>query len=433
MEIDPQAATDSVSPGPALPGRRIAATWLALRAGWPHRPARERRRMARRAGLAANALWRRGVDLLRTPLDLLPLDVAPAAGAAPPPAPPAAVPQSRDVLLDALAAWRSVARDEVGPVESMVFLRGVLDGETMDRAAFRFAAAQVERRALRLAARRARAVYRLESRLAAAGRPEIVGRWSPDPALPAVLLARAVAEAEAAPGARELKRTPRIRVTRADLFGRDVAIKRYEAPRGFLRLKYRFRASRARRAWAAARTLQRAGLPTPEPLGVLEWRRGRDRGAGCYIADYVDGAVTLHEAARQGYAGWTRADRDRLRRAVADLLLRLQGRGILHRDTKASNLLYRPAARAPRDGASIWVTDLECVQAGRVASRHDWVRSLVQLNGSLRRIVGAAERRRFLRDLAPALPWALAPPVARRIEAWTRRRLDREVRRACGG
>ena len=83
-------------------------------------------------------------------------------------------------------------------------------------------------------------------------------------------LARQIAAAEENAGANILKSSHRSRLVKSRLFGQDVVIKRFAPGSTAMRLKYLFRVSRGRRAWAAAVTMRELGIPTPKPCGFLE-------------------------------------------------------------------------------------------------------------------------------------------------------------------
>lgn len=285
-----------------------------------------------------------------------------------------------------------------------------------------------EAAAPRQAARRARSLYRAALREGRRQGPAR-GVWLGPPELAPADLAREVAQAEAAPAARVLKEDRGIRVVRAELLGRDVLIKRYDLARWRDRVRYLFRPSRARRFWAAARTLSRLEIPTPEPLGYVELRR-----TFCPVRSYVITSFLEQSSARawlhNAFPAQPPAVREAIRRALLESLLTLYRQGIYHADTKASNLLLM----APTDDAArtfLWI-DLECMRFGVVPTRHQIIRNLVQLNGSLGAAVREGERCAFLREMARTYPWVMRRRVLRKIRRWTAWRLERERRLPCG-
>ncbi len=256
------------------------------------------------------------------------------------------------------------------------------------------------------------------------------GTWAPDPAVTPDRLAQAVSDAEEPPASAVLKQSDRIRVVRASLFGRDVLIKRYDLVGPFDRLKYRFRPSRARRAWATARTFIRSRIPTPEPLGFLEVLDGSLPVRSYFLTEFLVDARSARKWIQPHFPRQPPAVKDAVRRELLDLLLSLYRHGAYHKDTKTANLLLR-SPEDPARRAFFWI-DLECVSFGVRPSRHQIVRNLVQLNGSLGTKVSEEDRLAFLRDMARHYPWVDQPRVVGKIRAWTHKRLLKELRLKCG-
>jgi hypothetical protein len=108
----------------------------------------------------------------------------------------------------------------------------------------------------------------------------------------------------------------------------------------------------------------------------------------------------------------------------------LEHAGILHGDTKASNLLVRlDEAQLP---VAHWWIDLEAIRFDCAPGPRLLERNLVQLNGSLGRKLPREDRLAFLAQYARERDWARDPELPGRIEQLTRIRLQREARRECG-
>jgi len=256
------------------------------------------------------------------------------------------------------------------------------------------------------------------------------GLWKENPELQAATLAGLLTELETAPSTTIIKQESRVCVMRAQLLGRDAMVKRYDLTGPIEKLKYLIRPSRARRFWAAACTMAELDIPTPEPLGFLEIRF-----AHIPLRSYV---ITAFEPDARNARTWIEPEFHKqsagIRAAVsADLLaalLKLYQHGIYHGDTKTANmLLIHPANNDAR--AFSWI-DLECVQCGISPTRHQIVRNLVQLNGSLGDNVAAEDRYAFLNDLAQTYPWVISRRTVSTIRRWTDERLGRERRGICG-
>jgi hypothetical protein len=245
---------------------------------------------------------------------------------------------------------------------------------------------------------------------------------------PETLLAD-VLEAEENPP-KILKKSHINTVIRAKIDGRDLVIKRFRDPRLKQRLKYLFRNSRSRRAWAAASTLRDAGIDTPAPLGFIECSGSLLPGCCYALTEYVSDAIP----ARRWIKAWLHQRPEDFRvRFRADLLACLKGlydRGIYHADTKAGNLLLTD----PEDPARrrFWWIDLDCVSFGVSPSRRQVMRNLVQLNGSIGSKLPDEDRLAFVHELGEFFPYLREPGVADHLRAWTLERLSREQRGLCG-
>ena len=252
------------------------------------------------------------------------------------------------------------------------------------------------------------------------------GTWKPDPTISIAELTAAVEKAEKAPGTKVIKTEDKIRVLRARLLGRDALIKRYDLIDFGDKLRYLFRVSRARRAWAAARAMTELGIPTPEPLGLLEIYSGPLAVRSYFITDFMSDTQSANRWIKPRLSARPPEFRAQFRKELLDLLLDLYRNGVYHADTKSHNILLR-APDDPAHRAFFWI-DLECAKFGARPTRHQIVRNLVQLNGSLGSKVSEDDRMAFLHDMARMYPWLDRPGVAKRIRAWTIRRLLKQKR-----
>ncbi len=280
--------------------------------------------------------------------------------------------------------------------------------------------------------RRARALYRAALQTAAlkfrTDGKTLSGCWTDRPDMAPSELLMLVREAVARPDSRIIKQTGRITVTRAHMEGREVIIKRYDLDGPLERIRYLFHPSRARRFWAAASTLRKLGIPTPQPLGFLErWERGIPA-SSCMITAFVPGTDDASH-----WLGWTSGTRpDDIKRALAKDLARaivtLYRSGIYHRDTKTSNLLLEHPLDPERRNY-LWL-DLECAVCGVRPGRHQIIRNVVQVAGSLGKEATCAERELIIREFAAWFPWLMDRQALRHIHCWTDRRMHKE-RRCC--
>lgn len=117
--------------------------------------------------------------------------------------------------------------------------------------------------------------------------------------------------------------------------------------------------SRGVTSWRMACRLREAGLPTPEPLLLLQCApKGQSRWT-VLLTRPLDPPVTplMDELERRRVAG---EDARRLLREVARLVARFHDAGFFHGDLTANNVLLAPDAGARPDGApGLWLIDLD--------------------------------------------------------------------------
>ncbi len=132
------------------------------------------------------------------------------------------------------------------------------------------------------------------------------------------------------------------------------------------RLKRRRLGSKATRSWRAARELVAAGVPTPEPVMLIE--STLDEGPSFYVSRKVEDffeARYLFRALAQGRRRelFPQVDEEGFFRAAGELLRRLHAAGVWHRDVSIGNLLvsYENGAAAP---PTIYLVDLNRARVG---------------------------------------------------------------------
>ena len=130
-------------------------------------------------------------------------------------------------------------------------------------------------------------------------------------------------------------------------------------------------ASRARRAFDAARVLQRAGVFTPEPLACIE-----EGDRAFFVARFVDGRAL--DVRREG-------------EEAAALLARVHAALVVHGDWKPANLLVA------REG--IFVLDLDAARiVSRIPPRRSRARDLGALVAYAERLSVSEKKRRAIVD-----------------------------------
>lgn len=158
-------------------------------------------------------------------------------------------------------------------------------------------------------------------------------------------------------------------VVRCRMGERSAIIKRYNIKNTGHRLRRLFRETRASNAWRAAHLLQMAGVKTPEPLALLEQRRGPLRGVSYLVTADVGGEEMLDAYQHREPTQRELDDVQEIFRVMGELQL-------CHGDFKAKNFLVTD------DGVQL--IDLDVLHA--VSSKSEFARCARQ------------DRERFLRN-----------------------------------
>lgn len=223
-----------------------------------------------------------------------------------------------------------------------------------------------------------------------------------------------------------LSNSGRALVIESELLGQPVIIKRYSPnPAGW---KQRWEFSRARRAWAASKTLEDLGLPGIQGLGWLEHYHAGKLQESYFISRQLTEMETLRTWLRREFPKLSDTARSRFRHRLRNEILRLRHHGLMHVDLKLSNLLVK--GREVEDLVFYWI-DLEDLRTGAY-SRRTFVRNLFQMNGSLPRSIPEAERRAFVCGFRKYFPFATSPRLHRYIQRRTRKRHLDELKRVQG-
>lgn len=418
-------STDISTALPAPPA--LPLDWSGLREVWPSWTWQQRRQLARELGRRLHTLWAGRDDLDRLPPARWRFSLTP--DGTPLVHPPEHLRHSLPLRLTAhqvcrvLAVWLSAGTGMASRRDQAAFATAFFQHEMMDRQAYRHAWAEIARQARLEAAALARTLYAHHIR---PSRREggLVG-WTRDPHVRLADLHQMIQAAEQDPATTWIKRRPPTRLFLTQLAGQTVVVKRHDARTAWERLRYRFRASRARRSYAAGLTVRDLGLPTPTPLAWLEVSRS----CSYIVQEWLPNVVSVRAWVRQQGRTWSGETWTRWRRELLEFFVTPYTRGFYHDDTKALNILLDPDGPP---GQRLWWIDVEGVIPGARLTRYRVLRNLAQLNGSLRTWVPDDQRLAFLHGVGWYFPWLHHPRVAAHLRAWTHRRLLREVHRVCG-
>lgn len=202
-------------------------------------------------------------------------------------------------------------------------------------------------------------------------------------------------------------------------------IKHYKPKRGLKAISYLFRPSQALRSWRGAYALAIRGLSAVTAIAALEERLPcRFLGNAYFIALTIEEVQNLSDVLGKGHPGEAR---ETLIRGFALFLRRVHQLGVYHGDMKATNFLVRQES----GGRFVfYLSDLDFIRTGLTITRRRVVRSLTQLNSSLRdlSLVTLWDRRRFLKEYCGAARRGDVRLFWARIAKATKRRLKKHVR-----
>ena len=186
-----------------------------------------------------------------------------------------------------------------------------------------------------------------------------------------------------------IKRDRRTAISSVDFRGRRIYVKEFIYPNLKERLKDTFRGVKGLKAWIGGNGLLVRGVDVG-PVAFLLQRRALLPSKAFLFMSADEGYRDLKEMISSAEGS---LPKKKFLEKLADFIVLLFERGIVHRDLKARNILV-----AERGGG--WrfsLTDWEDVRFRRRASRRDVIRALVQLNTSIPlSLVGWRDRVYFL-------------------------------------
>lgn len=227
----------------------------------------------------------------------------------------------------------------------------------------------------------------------------------------------------------EIGRNVYRRTARVDVPGLGALVLKVHVPHGGAdTLRAAVRRSRAAAEWEAGRFLWGGGLPTPEPVLLVERREGPFLRLAASASRFLPGRLTFEPAWQVQPAAKARVLLERAARVIRAM----HDRGGDHRDLHSGNVLV---GHGPGDLCTIDVVDLHKVRVGHPLGEGRRAANLAQWLHSLAATVGPGGRLRSLRAYlgADASPEAVRAGWARlgRHLAWRERRRLRSRSRRC--
>lgn len=231
-------------------------------------------------------------------------------------------------------------------------------------------------------------------------------------------LARAAAQRGAAC---VVKDGPHRTVYRVDLpqAARTVYLKHYRCHSLARMIAHALRGSTARREWHKARELARRRIPTVQPVGIGERKKGPLVSDNYFVSEAVPEAITLEEYGKRLLTAAPSAAVARQRRLLCEQLAewtaKLHRSGVDHHDFHAGNILLsqspaRHGANGPVRPPRLLLIDLPEVVLSRPLNLRRSMASLAMLGAGVLEHVSRSERFRFLkiylrhRDDLPKIP-----------------------------
>lgn len=439
FEVNPQNErfyrpflTDLCPNARIAPREHSELTGLELKNRWSALPRSIRFRLLRALAQTIARYYRKGyalqeVNLLEARYCIGP--DAPSVQFWPPPSRTARRRMTHAKFESLLAGWHDQTASFTHSREQYFVLRELLRDQGVDDETIVYAGERISslsrRRAMMFA--RNSAEHHLRK---GTGHNHSAGYWEPHPKTSPDELLRTVFAIEQHPDTPFLKRGNVNQVFRGTIMGEDCIIKRHNIVDPIDQFKYRFRKSRARRAWATAKAMHMLGIPTPDPLGFVETRHPDGMLTSYYVSRTIPEARTARQYIKPSMHHESEPTRRQVAHELLDMLIQLYDHGIYHADTKTGNMLVTNE-NDPEQRRFYWI-DLDAVRFGVTPTRALVIRNLIQLNGSIGTRIKREDRLYFLSQVARRFTWARDPVLPDQIEAETRERLLREVRRECG-
>ena len=160
----------------------------------------------------------------------------------------------------------------------------------------------------------------------------------------------------------------------------EVVVKQFRARRLRDRVRRRAGGSKAARSWRVARALAAAGVPTPEPVMLVE--PAGEAGPSFYVCRYLPDVLEARYLLRAANAGRERelfpaVELAPFLAALGRAVRRLHEHGFWHRDLSIGNVLLWPPP--PADAYRLYLVDLNRARMGRALSLVERVRDLARL------------------------------------------------------
>ncbi|NJL29328.1 MAG: hypothetical protein HC897_16305, partial [Thermoanaerobaculia bacterium] len=160
----------------------------------------------------------------------------------------------------------------------------------------------------------------------------------------------------------------------------EVVVKQFRS--GGLRDRlHKYRGSKAARSWQMARAFQAAGVPTPDPVMLIETTDGQ--GVSFFVSRFLPGVFEARYLLRAARVGREReefpqVDLDAFLRALGSVVRQMHQAGLFHRDLSIGNVLIEPGP-TPSAPPRLFLVDLNRARQKTRLSTVERTRDLCRL------------------------------------------------------
>lgn len=214
-----------------------------------------------------------------------------------------------------------------------------------------------------------------------------------------------------------VKNSPEVLVSILKDQGGQIALKQFCYPHFWERAKEYFRRSKGLKAWVAANGLRARGIPTLQPLALVETKDWMGLKESFLLMEAPARDLEMDRYVLKGFGGLKR--KRFFIRTFARWLEGLHRMSVYHKDMKTCNVLVSEK----REAWDFHLLDFEDIQMGEKVNQKKLFRNFLQLNTSTPRIMTKVDRFRFFRE------YLRLNPVIKNERAFLRGLMDESRRR----
>lgn len=197
---------------------------------------------------------------------------------------------------------------------------------------------------------------------------------------------------------------------------------KYNFCRGFFdMLKKTFLGTRCRRAWIAANGLIVRGIPTPQPIALIEKKSFGFTKDNLLLTEYVDGLLSVNDYISKYFNNNLNKKKRLFTEELARLVRLFHDTGIYHGDLSGRNILVK---ERQRKNWEIFITDLDAASLWKKLTLKRQLKNLSQINDCPDCITNA-DRMRFFKTYFRGIPPKAHEYIRKIVKLTMVRRLQR--------